>query len=180
MKTPTSRAATDRKVNLPLALFYLLLLFLLVSAIWIFSSQTGSDSQALSDQLIHWLHLESLPEIRFLIRKAAHFSIYLVMGVLWYLFFDALGFSSGTAVLGAVLFSLLFAGIDEIHQSFVADRACQFRDVILDEIGAINGTCLTYLLLFHLRSFHHRPHSHITSNKAIDDFENEGPLQVGL
>ncbi|WP_323088991.1 VanZ family protein [Allobaculum sp. JKK-2023] len=180
MKTPTYSASTNRKANLPLAFLYLLLLFILVCAIWLFSSQTGSDSQALSDRLIHLLHLESLPEIRFLIRKAAHFSVYLVMGILWYLFFDSLGFVAGKAVLGAVLFSLLFAGIDEIHQSFVADRACQFRDVILDEIGAINGTCLAYLLLFQLRTFRHRPHSHLTSKKPLDDYKSESSLQVGL
>ncbi len=154
MKT-TSYSPKTGKVNLPMAFVYLFLLFLLISSIWFFSSQTGEESSSLSRALIHWLHLERLPEIQFLIRKAAHFSIYLVMGMLWYLFYDALGFTPGYAVLAAVCFSIVFAGLDELHQTFIPQRAGQFRDVVLDSIGAIVGTCLICVLQSHIHKHHH-------------------------
>lgn len=157
MKTPSSYSPKTGKVNLPMAFVYLFLLFCLISAIWFFSSQTGEESSSLSQALIHWLHLENLPEIQFLIRKTAHFSIYLVMGVLWYLFYDALGFTPGYAVLAAVSFSIVFAGIDELHQTFIPQRAGQLRDVVLDSIGAIVGTCLICTLQGHIHNHHHAP-----------------------
>lgn len=155
MKTPTSYSPKTGKVNLPMAFVYLFLLFCLISAIWYFSSQTGEESSSLSRALVHWLHLERLPEIQFLIRKAAHFSIYMVMGMLWYLFYDALGFTPGYAVLAAVCFSVVFAGLDELHQTFIPERAGQLRDVVLDSIGAIVGTCLICVLQGHIHKHHH-------------------------
>ena len=79
--------------------------------------------------------------IHFLIRKAAHFTSY---GVL-----SALSFFSWRATLPArrrwsflwcqlaLLLTLFAASLDEFHQTFVASRTGNYRDVVLDMIGAL-------------------------------------------
>lgn len=91
---------------------------------------------------------ETLMQIHFYLRKAAHVSEYAVLAALLY---RAL---VNTALLGRVILSatvvLLFCGIyaasDEFHQSFVPSRTATARDVVIDGCGAIVGVLLIQLL----------------------------------
>lgn len=77
-----------------------------------------------------------------IIRKAAHFSVYTVLG---FLVSSAIGrrklFSAGSLI--TVGFGFLYACSDEFHQYFVPGRACQFTDVIIDTCGVITGIIIS-------------------------------------
>ena len=90
------------------------------------------------------------------VRKGAHFSVYLLLGAL---FCQALfGHTENSYILicGAILFSMLFAATDELHQIFVPGRSGELRDVAIDSGGATLGTLisfgLTRLVLYSKRS----------------------------
>lgn len=72
------------------------------------------------------------------VRKAAHFFEYFVLGVLAILTantFNKYKFFN-RAVL-ATAFCVLYAISDEIHQHFVPGRACRFIDILIDSSGII-------------------------------------------
>lgn len=47
----------------------------------------------------------------------------------------------------SILLSFLYACTDEIHQIFVPGRSAQFRDVLIDTLGASFGTLIAYLIV---------------------------------
>ena len=47
----------------------------------------------------------------------------------------------------SILFSFLYACTDELHQIFVPGRSAQFRDVLIDTLGASFGIAITYLTI---------------------------------
>ena len=47
----------------------------------------------------------------------------------------------------SILLSFLYAITDEIHQIFVPGRSAQFRDVLIDTLGASFGATITYLTI---------------------------------
>jgi VanZ family protein len=91
---------------------------------------------------------ETLMQVHFYLRKAAHVSEYAVLAALLY---RAL---VNTLLLGRAMVStivvLLFCGIyaasDEFHQSFVPSRTATVHDIAIDGCGAIVGVLLIQLL----------------------------------
>ena len=78
-------------------------------------------------------------KISTVVRKCAHFSVYLVLGVLVTL---ALGrhISKGAKlVMFSQLWCSLYAVSDEVHQIFVPGRAGRILDVMIDSAGALCG-----------------------------------------
>ena len=76
------------------------------------------------------------------IRKLAHFSIYMLLGV----------FSYATVLLSAeklrhkwwlaLIICVSYAAVDEIHQIFVPGRTAKITDVLIDAAGSIVGMLL--------------------------------------
>lgn len=75
--------------------------------------------------------------LHFVLRKCAHFSEYFVLGALaiWTWYQTKRGHSR--AVAWGHCF--LIASLDECLQLFVGGRSGQFRDVLLDSVGALAG-----------------------------------------
>ena len=116
-------------------------------------------------------NLISLSTLIFLVRKTAHFTEYAILGGLFFLNLRNWLKSNTTLVkiskpqttktvakkvtLGlikyslfmSILFSFLYACTDEIHQIFVPGRSAQFRDVLIDTLGASFGTLIAYLII---------------------------------
>ncbi|MCR5825180.1 MAG: VanZ family protein [Oscillospiraceae bacterium] len=128
--------------------------------IFCFSSQPASESGTISRGMLRWLLSlvgytpEQLPEtLHHYLRKAAHFTIYALLGFCLRGAFDAqtrvppLPCSIGAAA--------LYAMSDEFHQSFVPGRGPQLSDVLLDTAGAALGVLMMTLLL-HLLSLWRR------------------------
>ena len=121
---------------------------------------TSSDAQSnlfvdfIAQNFPHVRHglennLISLYTLVFLVRKTAHFTEYAILGALFYLNliqFPKLN-SHIKKLLLPILFSFLYAITDELHQVFVPGRSAQFRDVLIDTLGASFGAIITYLII---------------------------------
>ena len=71
------------------------------------------------------------PQVDFVVKKSAHIMEYMMLNLLWY-------FALAQKMpLNSLLFSLIFAFTDEIHQLFVPGRTGTIRDVFID-LGGIS------------------------------------------
>ena len=91
---------------------------ILMAVIFGLSAQPGLDSG------LAWDHV---------LRKAAHMTEF---GLLWLLWWRALGYGSR---LPAVGIALAYAVTDEIHQHFVGGRHASPVDVAIDSVGVLLG-----------------------------------------
>ena len=78
----------------------------------------------------------------FIIRKTAHFTEYLVLGLFASQAFDRTGAASRASLVATAVFCAFIPSIDETIQLFVADRSGQVIDVLLDCCGAATGIAL--------------------------------------
>ena len=85
-----------------------------------------------------------------LVRKSAHFTIYLILGLLILSFIREFRVVDYRAVLLSVFLTFLYACSDEVHQLFVPGRSGEFLDVLLDSVGALS-VCLLYTLYYKIR-----------------------------
>ncbi|WP_273234352.1 VanZ family protein [Ileibacterium valens] len=145
---------------------WLILSIFLMGLIFFFSSQNGSDSSGLSGRFLFLLtSFLSEQQASFLIRKAAHFSIYFCLGFSINGVFLPVNFPDHSNLSDAdqnkcgilqngfqkpFLLSLavvfLYACSDEWHQTFTDQRSGQFSDVLLDTCGGLCGILLHSIL----------------------------------
>ncbi len=138
----------------------------LMVLVFAMSSQNANESSGTSGGFIRMIapfikpsfHSLSVVEqedfvssLQFIVRKGAHFSVYALMGM-----FCTTGMFTyekiKTIVSVSVAFAIcvLFSITDEIHQSFVPGRSCEFRDILIDSSGVLLGCFLVlgvYLLI---------------------------------
>ena len=130
--------------------------------IFIMSSFGHTSSDAQSNLLVDFIaqnfphvrhglenNLISLSTLIFLVRKTAHFTEYAILGALFYLNVIQLPKLNlyPKKILLPIFFSFLYACTDEIHQIFVPGRSAQFRDILIDTLGASFGATITYLII---------------------------------
>ena len=128
----------------------LILVILWMSLIFFFSNQKSDDSSKLSDGLIvkvanvfvdKDLSIKEkeiiLEKYTTIVRKIAHFGIYLVLGVL--VINLLLEYNVKHVILVSLIFCLLYSVSDEIHQLFIEGRSGEVRDIIIDSSGALMG-----------------------------------------
>ena len=122
----------------------------------IFTLSTGGGSAEKTNPLINTLLHRYLPAIAarlsdaqmdridFAVRKAAHITEYTILGLLLYraLRGGRSRFRHRDAAL-TLLFGVLYAVSDEIHQSFVPGRWAVPEDVVIDAGGVIFGLALS-------------------------------------
>ena len=80
------------------------------------------------------------------VRKTAHFTIYMNLGMLLFLCSKTFNAEDKKNVLGSLTFAFLYACTDEIHQMFVSGRSGEFRDVCIDSCGALFGILIVFFL----------------------------------
>ena len=119
---------------------FLVLTILWLAVIWGHSMMPASESKAESGGIVAVLS-QMLPWVTDrLVRKAAHFTEYAVLGGL---VFGAFPQRGRTAVIEAVFAGFLAAFLDETIQLFSPGRSGQISDVWLD----LAGFCLMQLIL---------------------------------
>ena len=74
-----------------------------------------------------------------IVRKLAHYSIYMVGGVLLINCAYAYVKEDKRAVLYSSIMGVIYAASDEIHQLFVGGRSGRIADVAIDSIGVFTG-----------------------------------------
>ena len=145
------------KFFLPALLIFQMLFIFIMSSF----GHTSSDAQSnifvdfIAQNFPHVRHglennLISLSTLIFLVRKTAHFTEYAILGSLFFLNLKSWQRSKNSTsmnILLSLIFSFLYACTDELHQIFVPGRSAQFRDVLIDTLGASFGTIITYLTI---------------------------------
>ncbi len=132
--------------------------------IFCFSAQTGEESGETSEKLVRFflrlfvpglgtlpaeeaLRLHALCSL--LVRKAAHFTEFALLGFFLMLHVTAIG--TRTAVrrpaLRALGVGVLYAVSDELHQGLVSGRSPAVPDVGIDSLGVLAGLGLLCLIL---------------------------------
>ncbi|WP_353095829.1 VanZ family protein [Tissierella praeacuta] len=77
-----------------------------------------------------------------IIRKNAHFFTYLVLGILIMYILRLSKMNMVKCTILALIFCILYAISDEVHQLFVPGRGAQLKDVVIDTAGAMTGIIL--------------------------------------
>lgn len=129
--------------------FYGILVIVWMILVFSFSNQNGDKSQSTSDiitdkvveiitKINSSVEYESTKAcISFIIRKLAHFSIYFIGGILIFNFVNTFSIKLKYKILLSIIFGVLYAISDEIHQFFIAERSAQIKDVLIDSLGVI-------------------------------------------
>lgn len=121
--------------------------------IFIFSNQNGEKSGSVSrdftKKVIEILHIDkNLNEIekenliensQFIVRKLAHFTIYIIAGINLYGFINTYNIENKYKMIGALLVGIIYATSDEIHQMFSGERTPAVMDVFIDSCGVLFG-----------------------------------------
>lgn len=126
--------------------------------IFMFSSDSGTASSKKSDSvIINLVEIISNKKVNnkdrdkyiekyvFPVRKCAHFTIYLILGILVISLLSEYRVVNFKTVLYALLIVFLYACSDEFHQLFVPGRSSEIRDVLIDSSGGFIGSYLYYL-----------------------------------
>lgn len=131
--------------------------------IYILSAQTAAVSSTLSGSVLNLLlsmtgnlltnHMDDLMYLHYLLRKYAHFSAYALLGMLVmnaFLRSKTRYEKHGLWILALNTFIVcfLYAYFDEWHQTFVAGRSGEFRDVLIDTSGATFGILFVMAIVY--------------------------------
>ena len=143
------------KIQIIKRIVYAVLIILWMITIFEFSNQNGDTSQGTSDVITDKIieinnDLENKrDQASFCVRKLAHFSIYLIGGILAFGFFDTYSLQKKYVIAFALMFGIVYASLDEFHQSFISGRSAQIRDVCIDTCGVITGEIISCFVKKH-------------------------------
>lgn len=129
------------KLNIILVLIWMLLIFLMSSYN---ATESSEQSGVIVKFIANFLNINNLESLSLIIRKLAHYTEYLILGLL---VINLLKDYHHKYLVISIIICILYATSDEIHQLFVPGRSCQFIDIIIDTLGSITGIYL-YKLLF--------------------------------
>lgn len=128
--------------------------------IWVIfgaSGQSGEESGHLSQLVINLLYKIGmrpqlwLPSVNWhlIIRKAAHFFVYMIMGLLIYSNLMDLTKRRVNRAIIILLAGIVLAALDEYHQSLVPGRGPSVYDVMIDGFGVLAGVAYKFNIDFH-------------------------------
>ena len=140
------RISVDKKI-----LISWIMVILWMSLIFNLSSQVREESNQLSTGITVFIEkiIEKINSfdvnfdikiINHIVRKNAHFFIYLVLGIL---VINAIRKSKYLALLICVFYAIS----DELHQSFVQGRGPGIKDVLIDSVGAYVGILIFIVIM---------------------------------
>lgn len=136
----------------------ILLILIWLFVIFSFSAEDSKESLNSSDQVIITTaetikreeltpkEKESLIE-RYIVpvRKSAHFFLYFVLGFLVYTLIKDICGLTPASIIFTMIFCIVYACSDEIHQIFVPGRTAQVFDVFVDSCGSLLSTFIVYI-----------------------------------
>lgn len=145
-------------------------IIILCCTIFNFSAQQGTTSSGTSGKVASFLldifangkemsEVEKLQQIEILqpfVRKGAHFSIYMLLGILTMCCAQTFKWCKVYKFDVSVMFAFLYACTDEFHQLFVPGRSGQFVDVCLDTVGATSGIAIIILISYIINKIKNR------------------------
>ncbi len=137
--------------------FHIVLVILVMAFIFCQSALPAAASEMESDGISRFLAQllnADVDRVTFFVRKAAHFTEYLVLGLALLaaarevLRRRARAFwkTAPAAFLAAWGIGTLYAVSDEVHQLFVPGRSCEARDMVIDSCGVAAGVLIGLLI----------------------------------
>lgn len=84
----------------------------------------------------------------FVLRKAAHFGSYLLLGLFSYIGFRRLSRIRWIGVFSTWFFCVAMAAFDEYHQYLTGDRTPSVHDVMLDSLGSLTGIIIMLIVYY--------------------------------
>ena len=123
---------------------YIILILWMVLIFW-FSNQKGNASGEESIFKISLDNEKFIATFAFLIRKLAHFFLYFVLGILWMILLKEYRISLCKRAVYSLLFCIIYACGDEIHQLFVPGRSGNLTDTMIDTVGSLCSILPIYL-----------------------------------
>lgn len=147
-----------------------LLILLNFITIFNFSGQNGLESGNLSRKVtIRILNIfgeyneplsneqeVQVENTQYIIRKLAHFSIYALLGLLLMCLAETFDFTNARRMILSLLIGILYASLDEFHQSFVPGRTASFTDILIDVFGIVVGILIIFFGLKILKNIKNR------------------------
>lgn len=150
--------------NKILAVVFWIFTVAIMTAVFMFSSQSGEESSETSGGFIRLLletfypNFEALTEevkisinesFQHLVRKTAHFSVYFALGVCSCEAFRNTFYNLKRSIncIFAAILCFCYAISDELHQLFVSERSGQITDVLLDFAGSVCGILVVSLIV---------------------------------
>ena len=124
-----------------LMLLWMFLIFLMSS---FDATESTNQSNFIVNIITNIFKIENIELLSLIIRKLAHFTEYLILGLLVANMFTKNNINN--LYLISIILCIIYATSDEIHQLFVPGRACQLRDILIDSIGSITGVYLYKLI----------------------------------
>lgn len=146
--------STNKKINI-IRIILIVLITINCLTIFDFSGQNGTVSGEISKKVtIDFLKVigivneneENILIVEKVIRKIAHFSIYTLLGILLMCFAKTYDMPDKKRVAFCTLYVIIFASLDEFHQSFTPGRNPSVVDVFIDTIGALTGMTLILII----------------------------------
>ena len=148
----------------------IILAIIWMGVIFMFSAQVSDESKSSSNKVtsavvntVISIKKENISEEKrqkiiedktFIVRKTAHFTEYFILGLILILFLQTKEKLTTKYIILAIIFCVLYATSDEIHQLFVDGRSCKIIDILIDTCGsslAILGFTSIYKLTTNLK-----------------------------
>lgn len=136
-----------------------ILIFLWMGLIFFFSNQPSNESTNVSDGVMSKIinivevitnhefnnnEIDNIYEYGITpLRKCAHFTIYFILGILFYLLIREYNLEVKKTLVISLLFCIIYACSDELHQLFIFGRSGEVRDVLIDSLGSFLGIFIT-------------------------------------
>ena len=146
--------------------------------IFMFSSDSGTASSKKSDSvIINLVEVISNKKVNnkdrdkyiekyvFPVRKCAHFTIYLILGILVISLLSEYRILNFKTVLYTLLIVFLYACSDEFHQLFVSGRSSEIGDVLIDSSGALLAILILsilFMIIKGIKNIFDRKHANIS------------------
>lgn len=148
----------------------IILAIIWMGVIFMFSAQVSDESKSSSNKVtsavvntVISIKKENISEEKrqkiiedktFIVRKSAHFTEYFILGLILILYLQTKEKLATKYVILAIIFCVLYATSDEIHQLFVDGRSCKIMDILIDTCGsslAILGFTSIYKITTNLK-----------------------------
>lgn len=148
----------------------IILAIIWMGVIFMFSAQVSDESKSSSNKVtsavvntVISIKKENISEEKrqkiiedktFIVRKTAHFTEYFILGLILILYLQTKERLTTKYIILAIIFCVLYATSDEIHQLFVDGRSCKIIDILIDTCGsslAILGFTSSYKITTNLK-----------------------------
>lgn len=147
-------------------ILYALCVLITMGAIFCFSTQSGVDSNKVSDVIVnpitnetkaksdkefdteteqkkYWDNIKG--KIQVAVRKCAHAFNFALLAFFVYMFLRSCNLNTTDALIITLVFCACYAGTDELHQKFVDGRTPRFTDVCIDLFGGVVSMTIVWL-----------------------------------